>query len=266
MGVINITPDSFSDGGRFLQADLAVAQAAIQLRQGADVLDLGAQSTRPGAGEVGAEEELRRLLPPLRRIRERFQDALISVDTFLAPVAEAALDAGADWVNDISAGRRDPGMLPLIAAAGCPVVLMHSRGNSRTMDQLTNYTDVVQEVREGLEERTESALKAGVSVDQIIWDPGLGFAKTAEQNLQLLKGLERLSPEGIPLLVGPSRKRFIGTVLDEPKPKARIWGTAAVACRCSQAGVAVLRVHDVGPMQQILRMAATLWSWPEPRD
>ena len=181
-----------------------MAQAAIQLRQGADVLDLGAQSTRPGAGEVGAEEELRRLLPPLRRIRERFQDALISVDTFLAPVAEAALDAGADWVNDISAGRRDPGMLPLIAAAGCPVVLMHSRGNSRTMDQLTNYTDVEQEVREGLEERTESALKAGISVDQIIWDPGLGFAKTAEQNLQLLKGLERLSPEGIPLLVGPS--------------------------------------------------------------
>ena len=266
MGVINITPDSFSDGGRFLQVDQAVSQAAIQLRQGADVLDLGAQSTRPGASEVGADEELRRLLPPLRRIRERFPDALISVDTFLAPVAEAALEAGADWVNDISAGRRDPAMLPLIAETGCPVVLMHSRGNSRTMDSLTDYNDVIQEVREGLEERTHTALKAGIRMDQIIWDPGLGFAKTAEQNLQLLKGLEQLSRGSIPLLVGPSRKRFIGTVLDEPKPKARIWGTAAVACRCSQSGVAVLRVHDVGPMHQTLRMAATLWSWPEPRD
>ena len=118
----------------------------------------------------------------------------------------------------------------------------------------------------GLLERTEAALAAGVHEERIIWDPGLGFAKTTEQNLQLLKGLDRLSPEGVPLLVGPSRKRFIGTVLNEPKPKARIWGTAAVACRCSQAGIAVLRVHDVGPMQQILRMAATLWSWPEPRD
>ena len=157
MGVINITPDSFSDGGRFLQVDQAVSQAAIQLRQGADVLDLGAQSTRPGASEVGADEELSRLLPPLRRIRERFPDALISVDTFLAPVAEAALEAGADWVNDISAGRRDPAMLPLIAEAGCPVVLMHSRGNSRTMDSLTDYNDVIQEVREGLEERRNSS-------------------------------------------------------------------------------------------------------------
>ena len=266
MGVINITPDSFSDGGRFLQVDQAVSQAAIQLRQGADVLDLGAQSTRPGASEVGADEELRRLLPPLRRIRERFPEALISVDTFLAPVAEAALEAGADWVNDISAGRRDPAMLPLIAEAGCPVVLMHSRGNSRTMDQLADYDDVIQEVREGLEERTNTALKAGIRTDQIIWDPGLGFAKTAEQNLQLLKGLEQLSRGSIPLLVGPSRKRFIGTVLDEPKPKARIRGTAAVACRCSHAGIAVLRVQDVGPMHQTLRMAATLWSWPEPRD
>ena len=266
MGVINVTPDSFSDGGRFLASERALAEAQRQLSRGADVLDLGAQSTRPGAEEVGAEEELRRLLPALKSIRQRCPEALISIDTFLAPVAAKALEAGANWINDVSGGRRDPDLLRVVADAGCPVVLMHSRGNSRTMDQLTNYTDVVQEVREGLEERTESALKAGISVDQIIWDPGLGFAKTAEQNLQLLKGLERLSPEGIPLLVGPSRKRFICTVLDEPKPKARIWGTAAVACRCSQAGVAVLRVHDVGPMQQILRMAATLWSWPEPRD
>ncbi len=259
MGVINITPDSFSDGGRFLRRDRAVAEAALQLQLGADVLDLGAQSTRPGADEVGAEEELKRLLPPLREIRNRFPEALISVDTFLAPVAEAALAAGADWVNDVSGGRRDPAMLPLVASAGCPVVLMHSRGNSRTMDQLTDYDDVVEQVRHGLMERTEAALAAGVPAKAIIWDPGLGFAKTHEQNLALLKGLEQLNQEGFPLLIGPSRKRFIGAVLDEPRPRARVWGTAAVACRCAQAGAAVLRVHDVGPIRQTLSMAAVLW-------
>ena len=147
----------------------------------------------------------------------------------------------------------------MVASAGCPVVLMHSRGNSRTMDQLTDYSDVVEEVRQGLLSRTEAALRAGVRKQQILWDPGLGFAKSHEQNLILLKGLETLVAESFPLLVGPSRKRFIGAVLNEPDPMARIWGTAAVACRCSQAGVAVVRVHDVGPMAQTLRMAATLW-------
>ena len=259
MGVINITPDSFSDGGRFLRVDHAVAEAAQQLQQGADVLDLGGQSTRPGAQDVGAEEELRRVLPVIQEIRSQFPTALLSVDTFLAPVAEAALRAGVNWVNDVSGGRRDPNLLRVVASAGCPVVLMHSRGDSRSMDQLTDYIDVVEEVRLGLMERTEAALAAGVNAEQIIWDPGLGFAKTHDQNLLLLKGLERLCAEQFPLLVGPSRKRFIGAVLDEPRPRARIWGTAAVACRCAQAGVAIVRVHDVGPMVQTLTMAATLW-------
>ncbi|WP_413440755.1 dihydropteroate synthase [Synechococcus sp. MIT S1220] len=259
MGVINITPDSFSDGGRFLKTEHAVAEAAQQLQQGADVLDLGAQSTRPGAEDVGAEEELRRLLPVVREIRKRFPAALLSVDTFLAPVAEAALDAGVNWVNDVSGGRRDPNLLRSVGAAGCPVVLMHSRGDSRSMDQLTDYGDVVEDVRNGLIERTEAALAAGVKAEQIIWDPGLGFAKTHAQNLLLLKGLDILCSEPFPLLVGPSRKRFIGAVLDEPRPRARIWGTAAVACRCAQAGVAIVRVHDVGPMAQTLTMASTLW-------
>lgn len=259
MGVINITPDSFSDGGRHLRSDRAVAQARLQLSQGADVLDLGAQSTRPGADEVGAVEEQKRLLAPLREIRRQCPEALISVDTFLAPVAEAALEAGADWINDVSGGRRDPAMLPLVAAAGCPVVLMHSRGTSQTMDQLTAYDDVVQDVHNGLLEHTDAAIRAGVKHDRIIWDPGLGFAKTQEQNLALLKGLEQLKTDGFPLLIGPSRKRFIGAVLNQPKPRARIWGTAAVACRCAQAGAAIVRVHDVGPMAQTLTMAATLW-------
>ena len=259
MGVINITPDSFSDGGRFIHLDAAVQEAKRQLLQGADVLDLGAQSTRPGAIEVGAEEECRRMLPALSTIRSHFPEVLISVDTFLAPVAAAALEAGASWINDVSGGRRDPELLRVVADAGCPVVLMHSRGNSQTMDGLTDYDDVMQEVKAGLIERTDAAINAGVKQEQIIWDPVLGFAKTHVQNLQLLKDLEQLTREPIPLLVGPSRKRFIGAVLDEPKPKARLWGTAAVACRCAQAGVAVVRVHDVGPIAQTLRMAATLW-------
>ena len=259
MGVINITPDSFSDGGRFLEAERAEREAAHQLRCGADVLDLGAQSTRPGADEVGAEEECRRLLEPLRAIRRQHPSALISVDTFHAAVAEAALNAGADWINDVSGGTRDPAMLPLMAEVGCPVVLMHSRGNSRTMDDLTDYDDVVLDVLQGLRARSEAAMAAGVDADRIIWDPGLGFAKTQPQNLELLQRLEQLTAEGIPLLIGPSRKRFIGAVLDEARPRARIWGTAAVVCRCAQAGVAIVRVHDVKPMVQTVRMASTLW-------
>ena len=259
MGVINITPDSFSDGGRFIRIEAALQEATRQLRQGADVLDLGAQSTRPGAKEVGAVEECKRLLPVLTAIRKRWPEVLISVDTFLAPVAEAALECGASWINDVSGGRRDPDLLRVVADAGCPVVLMHSRGNSTTMDELTDYSDLIEEVKAGLRDRTDSAIAAGIKEDQIIWDPGLGFAKTHEQNLSLLSSLEQLTCEPRPLLVGPSRKRFIGAVLDEPRPKARLWGTAAVACRCAQAGVALVRVHDVGPIAQTLRMASALW-------
>ena len=264
MGVINITPDSFSDGGRFIRVEAALQEAKRQLRQGADVLDLGAQSTRPSAKEVGAEEECKRLLPVLTAIRKRWPEILISVDTFLAPVAEAALECGASWINDVSGGRRDPNLLRVVADAGCPVVLMHSRGNSETMDELTDYSDLIQEVKAGLQERTDSAIAAGVRDDQIIWDPGLGFAKTHEQNLSLLAGMEQLTCEHRPLLVGPSRKRFIGAVLDEPRPKARLWGTVAVACRCAQAGVALVRVHDVGPIAQTLKMSAALWPYQEP--
>ena len=263
MGVINITPDSFSDGGRFIRIEAALQEATRQLRQGADVLDLGAQSTRPGAKEVGAEEECKRLLPVLTAIRKRWPEVLISVDTFLAPVAEAALECGASWINDVSGGRRDPDLLRVVADAGCPVVLMHSRGNSTTMDELTDYSDLIEEVKAGLRDRTDSAIAAGIKEDQIIWDPGLGFAKTHEQNLSLLSSLEQLTCEPRPLLVGPSRKRFIGAVLDEPRPKARLWGTAAVACRCAQAGVALVRVHDVGPIAQTLKMSAALWPQQE---
>ena len=260
MGVVNLTPDSFSDGGRFNRLDLALREASRQVSAGADVLDLGAQSTRPGAEEVGAEEELRRLLPSLGAIRSAHPQLIISVDTFLAPVAEAALEAGADWINDVSGGRRDPAMLSLVAEAGCPYVLMHSRGDSSTMDACTDYGDrgVVAGVLHELRLSTDRALAAGLRREQLIWDPGLGFAKTNEQNLELLCRLEALQGDGIPLLLGPSRKRFIGAVLDEPRARARIWGTAAVCARAVAAGVQVLRVHDVGPISQVVRMAAAV--------
>ena len=292
MGVLNLTPDSFSDGGRLSSVDAVMRQARRMLAQGAAVLDLGAQSTRPGATEVGPGEELRRLLPSLRvlkGLRQEHPALLISIDTFHAAVAEAALAEGADWINDVRGANvtpdapggtlRDPAMLALIARAGCPYVLMHSRGTSQTMDNLALYGDVVAEVRSELQAATDQALTAGVSPNQIIWDVGLGFAKTTEQNLELLRRLPDLTlgirdhghdhgqlhkagldgsgqaPSPFPLLIGPSRKRFIGAVLDEPRPRARLWGTAAVCTLAASAGARVLRVHDVGPIAQVVRMA-----------
>lgn len=278
MGVINLTPDSFSDGGRYNTIPAAVAQARRLARQGADLIDLGGQSTRPGARLLDADEESRRLMPALKAILADRSGAsadlrnpspemgkslrprpLISIDTFRASVAEQALEAGADWINDVTGGRSDPAMLPLIAEAGCPYVLMHSRGDSRTMDQLASYSDVIREVIEALQAASERALAAGVRQKQILWDPGLGFAKDTDHNLALLTGLERITGQGFPVLLGPSRKRFIGAVLKEPRPRARLWGTAAVVCRAVSAGVRVVRVHDVAPIVQTIRMAETLW-------
>ena len=278
MGVLNLTPDSFSDGGRLASTEAVVARARRMLAQGADVLDLGAQSTRPGAAMVGPHEELRRLLPAvqaLQNLRRAHPSLLISIDTFEAEVAEAALASGADWINDVRGANHSPGapggtlrdeaMLPLIARAGCPYVLMHSRGNSQTMDSLARYGDVVTEVRSELLAASDAALAAGVRPEQILWDPGLGFAKTTEQNLELLRRLPELtaaSPTGAhrayPLLVGPSRKRFVGAVLGEPRPRARLWGTAAVCALAVNRGARVLRVHDVGPIVQVATMSAAL--------
>jgi dihydropteroate synthase len=254
MGILNLTPDSFSDGGRLHGVDGAVRAAGRMLAQGADLLDLGGQSTRPGAEEIGAEREIERVLPVLQAIRAAHPEAVLSVDTFRAPVAAAALAAGADWINDVGGGRRDPEILEVVAKAGCPYVLMHSRGDSRSMDDLAVYGDVVAEVRQELLQATERALAMGVRAEQLIWDPGLGFAKTTAQNLTLLRGLAELRAEGFPLLVGPSRKRFIGAVLAEPRPRARLWGTTAVCGQAIAAGAAILRVHDVGPVVQTARM------------
>ena len=258
MGILNLTPDSFSDGGRLQSLEGAVRSAGRMLAQGAALLDLGGQSTRPGAEEIGAEREIERVLPVLQAIRAAHPEALLSVDTFRAPVAAAALAAGADWINDVGGGRRDPEILKVVAEAGCPYVLMHSRGDSCSMDGLAVYADVVAEVRQELLAATERALAAGVKGQQLIWDPGLGFAKTTEHNLALLRGLAELRAETFPLLVGPSRKRFIGAVLDEPRPRARLWGTAAVCGQAIAAGASILRVHDVGPIVQVARLADAL--------
>lgn len=272
MGVINLTPDSFSDGGCITGVDQALRLARRQVVLGADLLDLGGQSTRPGAEQVGAERELERLLPALQAIRAADPAITLSVDTFHAAVAAAALAAGADWINDVRGANhtpaapagslRDPAMLAVVAAAGCPYVLMHSRGDSRSMDGLASYTDVVAEVAAELLLATEQALQAGLAPAQIVWDPGLGFAKTTAQNLELLRRLPELAVHGYPLLVGPSRKRFIGAVLQEPRPRARLWGTAAVCALAVERGAAVLRVHDVGPIAQVARMAAAVVAEP----
>jgi dihydropteroate synthase len=277
MGVINITPDSFSDGGRFLAPQRALAQAKRLVAEGVEILDLGAQSTRPGAEMVSAEVERDRLLPALALIRSAIDAGelrlparadgplagtapLLSVDTFRAEVAESALESGADWINDVSGGRHDSAMLTMVAQASCPYVLMHSRGDSSSMDSLCDYgsAGVVQAVISELQCASDRAMAAGVRQEQLIWDPGLGFAKTHEQNLTLLRNLPVLVAQGIPLLLGPSRKRFIGAVLEEPRPRARLWGTAAVLAHCVAAGVSFLRVHEGKPMVQVVRMAQAL--------
>ena len=269
MGVLNLTPDSFSDGGQHLDPAKALAAALKMAAQGADLIDLGAQSTRPGAQQLGSDAELARLLPVLQRLQAAKasgalpQIPLLSVDTFHAPVAAAALAAGVHWVNDVTGGRADPAMLPLVAAAGCPYVLTHSRGSSASMDQLAHYGDVVAEVIDELQVSTSQALAAGVRPEQLLWDPGLGFAKTTAQNLLLMQGLPQLAAQGFPLLVGSSRKRFIGAVLGEPRPRARLWGTAATVCQAVAAGVAVVRVHDVAAIVQTCRMADALWPRPK---
>ena len=265
MGILNITPDSFSDGGRFDSTEKAYRAAKRMACQGADLIDLGAQSTRPGATDVGAEIEIERLLPVLERLQQARAAGdlpaalLFSIDTFLAPVARACLEAGGDWINDVSGGLGDPQMWKTVAEKGCPYVLMHRRGDARTMNSLANYDDVVSEVEAELLVLCEQAQQVGVQRHQIVLDPGIGFAKTTEHNLELLQALPRLQALGYPLLVGPSRKRFIGEVLGEARPRARLWGTAASVCQAVAAGAAVVRVHDVGPIVQTCRMAEALF-------
>lgn len=248
MGVLNVTPDSFSDGGRYADLSDAVSHALVMRAQGADVVDVGGESTRPGASRVDAEVEIARVVPVIRELTA--SGLQLSIDTTRATVAEAALEAGATLVNDVSGGLADPRMAQVVADAGCPWVLMHWRGHSRVMSELATYQDVVAEVCAELRDRTEDALKAGVPPDRIIVDPGLGFAKTAEHNWELSRHLDRVIDLGFPVLFGSSRKSYLGKLLAGPDGAPRPVGqreaaTLATTVLAVDAGVWGVRVHDV---------------------
>ena len=260
MGVLNVTPDSFSDGGKFATPDAAVAQAQAMVDAGADMIDVGGESTRPGSSPVSADEQIRRVVPVIRQIANL--PVTISIDTTRAPVAEAALDAGAAVVNDISAGRDDADMLPLVARRGVPVVLMHMQGTPQTMQDAPSYQDVVAETIAFLRDRVSAAQAVGVELSKILLDPGIGFGKTMEHNLTLLRRQREFLSLGRPVVIGTSRKGFIGRITGEPEPSRRLFGTAASVSVSVANGAAVVRVHDVGPMVQVVRMTRAIIEGP----
>jgi dihydropteroate synthase len=259
-GILNVTPDSFSDGGDFLDPEAAACHAELLLDEGADVIDIGGESTRPGSDPVSEGEELRRVVPVVRKLLEARPGAVVSVDTYRATTAEAALDAGARIVNDVTALRGDPRMAALVADAGCPVVLMHMLGRPKTMQREPRYDDVVGEVRHFLEERAGHANAAGVAAENIILDPGIGFGKTPEHNLALLRRLDAVVSLGFPVLLGASRKRFIGTITGAEEAKERVFGTVATTVLGYERGATLFRVHDVRANREALAVAEAVRS------
>ncbi len=255
MGILNVTPDSFSDGGAYLDHDAAVARAEQMLDEGAAIIDVGPESTRPGSMPVAADEQIRRAVPVIQALHERRPQAVISIDTRSAVVAAAARAAGASIVNDISALRDDPQMSELVRHTGAGVVLMHMRGTPATMQADPHYDDVVAEVGEFLRERASWAESRGIARERIAVDPGIGFGKTIEHNLALLRGLESLVDLGYPVLVGASRKSFIGKLLAAPDSADRLAGSLACALRAVVAGACVVRAHDVSMTVALMNAA-----------
>lgn len=258
MGVLNVTPDSFSDGGKFNTTSAALAQAQALVAAGADIIDVGGQSTRPGAEQITLAQELERILPILQVLRSQIS-LPISVDTTRASVAKASIEAGADIINDISGGTFDSQMLPTVASLGVPIVLMHIRGTPQTMQQFTDYQDLMGEIASFLANQITTATDLGIKPENIIIDPGIGFAKNYEQNLEILRQLHLLRSLNCPILVGASRKSFIGRILNQPDPKARVWGTAAACCAAIFNGADILRVHDVQEMRDVSLVADALF-------
>ncbi|TYB59099.1 dihydropteroate synthase [Nonomuraea sp. PA05] len=259
MGVVNVTPDSFSDGGLWFDEATAIQHGFELVREGADIVDVGGESTRPGAARVSMEEELARVVPVISALSA--EGVVVSVDTMRAEVAKAAVEAGARIVNDVSGGLADPEMPRVVAATGAKYVVMHWRGHSHDMYSRAVYADVVTEVREELSKRVDLVLAEGVTEEQIVLDPGLGFAKNAEHNWAVLAGLPRLAELGFPLLVGASRKRFLGRLLADPDGTPRPFSrsddaTLAVTALAAQAGAWCVRVHEVGPNADAVRVAA----------
>jgi dihydropteroate synthase len=256
MGILNVTPDSFSDGGIYSETEPAVERALEMVEEGADIVDVGGESTRPGAGEVQADVELERVVPVIEAIAAA-SSAAISIDTTKATVAKAALDAGAVIVNDISALRFDAAMHGLVQSSGAGLVLMHMQGRPRTMQANPSYDDVVEDVTRELGLWARQATEAGISPRQVVVDPGIGFGKTREHNLLLLKHFGRLRSLGYPVLIGASRKSFIGTTLGVPVDQ-RVEGTAAVTAWVVGQGAAIVRVHDVKHMARVVRMVEAI--------
>ena len=256
MGILNVTPDSFSDGGRFFDVEKAVAGGLEMVRQGAAIVDVGPESTRPGAAAVPVEEQIRRAVPVIRKLRAQ-TDIPISIDTRNAEVAAAALDAGASMINDITA-LADGAMVQLAVQHKVAVVLMHMQGTPETMQDRPQYDDVVREVREYLLRRAAYIEAMGVARERIILDPGIGFGKTTAHNLLLLKHLEVFAGSSYRLLVGTSRKRFIGQITDKNDPAQRIFGTAATVALAAMKGASIVRVHDVGEMADVVRIVGAV--------
>ena len=259
MGVVNVTPDSFSDGGLWLEPEAAVAHGLELHSEGAAILDVGGESTRPGAEPVGEAEELRRIEPVVRSLCQQAPGAVVSIDTMKASVAEAALAAGASYVNDVTALRGDPRMAGVVAAAGCEVCLMHMAGTPQTMQEDPRYDDVVGEVASFLAERAEAAVAAGIAPERIQLDPGIGFGKSLEHNLELLRRLDEIAAIGFPVVAGLSRKRFLGVITGREEPAARVAASVAAAVLSWERGASVLRAHDVAATVDALKVAtATL--------
>jgi dihydropteroate synthase len=265
MGILNVTPDSFSDGGEFNTTSAALVQAQALVAAGADIIDVGGQSTRPGAKQITLQEELDRVLSVLQVLRPEIS-VPISVDTTRAAVARASVEAGADMINDISGGSFDSEMLPTIASLGVPIILMHIRGTPQTMQQMTDYQDLMAEILSFLRHQIAAATAAGIHRDKVIIDPGIGFAKNYEQNLEIFQQLRSLRALNCPILVGASRKSFIGRILNQPDPKARVWGTAAACCAAIVNGADILRVHDVQEMREVSLVADAIFRQPAQRD
>ncbi len=251
MGILNATPDSFSDGGFFIAPERALRHALAMVSQGADIIDVGGESTRPGAEPVGAGEQIARVVPVIEALRRSLPEPiLISVDTSRAEVAAAALAAGADFINDVTAGRDDPGLLPLAAEHGAPIVLMHMQGTPKSMQDEPRYEDVVAEVLAFLLERAAKARAAGIPSENIILDPGIGFGKRKVDNLRLMANLHRFAATGYTLLLGTSRKRFMGAVCNETRPRELVAATVATTALGVMAGFRIFRVHDVKENRQ----------------
>lgn len=258
MGILNVTPDSFSDGGRYLDPETAVQHASEMIEQGARIIDIGGESTRPGSERVDVEEQKKRVCDVIEAVASQHPDIDISIDTTLSQVAEAALERGARILNDVSAGRDDPAMLDLAAQHGVPICLMHMRGMPKTMQDDPQYEDVVSEVCQFLEERAQAAIQNGVDAKNIILDPGIGFGKTGDHNLELLANLERIVALGFPVLLGSSRKRFMSGFEHGAEPEQRIPASCATTLNGLYAGVSIFRVHDVWQHQQVLDLFTAL--------